>query len=123
LSKSERCGVAWGHCNTISVHLSRTVLGRGDWPRDGTRTHDERGEEGGAERGGDLRSVLVRGRETRAQRELVARLGFVAGPPVGEPMAAGQGGLEELAQVGRELETEPSLDGDDFGIGQSGVEL
>jgi hypothetical protein len=38
-------------------------------------------------------------------------------------MAAGQRGLKELAQVGRKLEPESALDGDDFGIGQSGVEL
>jgi hypothetical protein len=38
-------------------------------------------------------------------------------------MAAGQGSLKELAQVGRELETEPALNGDDFGIGQAGVKL
>ena len=55
--------------------------------------------------------------------EPIAQLRFVAEPPVGEPRAAGQGSLEELAQVVRELELEPALDGDDFGIGQTGVEL
>lgn len=37
--------------------------------------------------------------------------------------AAGQGGVEGLAEVGREPEAEPAFDGDDFGSGQTGGEL
>jgi hypothetical protein len=42
---------------------------------------------------------------------------------VGKRRAAGQGGLQEVAEVGREPESEPVCDGDNFGVGQVGVEL
>jgi hypothetical protein len=48
---------------------------------------------------------------------------FVATPPVGERRAAGHGGLKQFAEVGRELEVEPVLNGDSFGVSQAGVEL